>query len=151
MYGDPDHLRADAARLESAADDLRRTALGMRRRAAATGWESTAAEAHRDAVDRLARRVERAASALDEAARVLRAHADEVAHRLALIRWAERRARAWFARAESAFGHAVHSALRVLDAVTPDPPWSAWPWHPHRLPVPGHVDWLDVERWVRCA
>lgn len=151
MYGDPHALRARARELDLRADDVDRTAAGLRSRAHATQWVSSAAEAHRAHVDTSARALETAADHLRAAADELRRHADRLQEVLDAIAHAERVAAHWFSAAQSWVSAGLHAvegavvgAFHHLTGSAPVPPWHGWRWTPGSLPVPGHVDWLDV-------
>lgn len=77
MVGDPQQIRAMAARLRADADRLRQLA----RRVAATreaAWRSRAADLFRDRVGERAQALQRSAGELDDAARRVDAHAEGV-------------------------------------------------------------------------
>lgn len=89
-YGDPDALDAMGRRLSGDAAAVRDRARALVAAASATPWAGPAAAAFRRAMDDDARELRRAGDALEEAARALHAHADEVRDRLAeLARLAE--------------------------------------------------------------
>lgn len=154
MYGDPQALLRRADELDGRVDDLRQTARGLRARAAETAWMGTAAQAHRDAVDRAARGLERVATRLAQAAEALRDHVRELRRRLAAVEAAEVIAKAWFDAAQGwvrAGADAVADGVRSLLGGLPAPPWQGWRWTPSTLPPVGHLDWLEVAAQVRAS
>lgn len=95
LYGDPDALDAIAAELVQRARQVREAGEDHRAQARAARWVSAAASAyHRQlAVDCAA--VDAAAEQMEEAAGLLRRHADEVRERLVAIACAEQAVRGW--------------------------------------------------------
>lgn len=154
MYGDPSALRRHAHALDLRADDVRLTALRLRRRAATTHWVSTAAAQHRKGIDHSAQRLDHAASGLEHAAAELRRHADHLQHVLDLIAAAERLAVHWFNAAHSWLSGAVDVVMGGLGGLIDAgrrAPWEGWGWNPTNLPPSGHQDWLDVAQHVRSS
>ena len=84
-YGDPEALHAAARRLTADAQAVRERATALVQSAAAPSWQGEAAEAFRAGLDADAAAMRRAADELDDAAAELRAHAVEVAERLARL------------------------------------------------------------------
>jgi uncharacterized protein YukE len=104
VYGDPAALDALAAELSQRARSVRAAADEHRRDGARARWVSEAASAYRRQLSTDCAAVEAAADAMDEAADILRRHADEVRERLAAIARAEREVRAWLADQASQLG-----------------------------------------------
>lgn len=92
------------------AQDLRDTALRLTSVAAGTQWRSTAAEAYRHRVRRLANELQRCADRLDHAAHALDGHAAEVAR---VMSTAEHLAGDGLALARDGF-HAVSGLLHAV-------------------------------------
>lgn len=84
-YGDPDALLAAARRLSADATAVRERATALVQAAGAPEWQGEAALAFRAALADDAAGMRRAADELDDAAAELRAHAAEVAGRLARL------------------------------------------------------------------
>ena len=104
LYGDPAALDALAAELCQRARSVRAAADEHRRDGARARWVSDAAAAYRRQLAADCAAVEAAADAMEEAAEVLRRHADEVRERLAAIARAERAVRAWLSDQASRVG-----------------------------------------------
>jgi hypothetical protein len=154
IYGDPDELDAVARRLTQRAMIVRQHADDHVRRGQAARWVSTSAQAYRDkvAADRIV--TDQAAAEMERAAAVLRAHAQDVRERVAMIARYEREATAWFDRQARSLLHrtedVVTTAGHVIEkAVSGEPPWSRWPFGPLNLPVPGDLQWLEVGQFMR--
>lgn len=130
MYGDPAALDALAAELSQRARTVRTAADEHRREGARARWVSEAASAFRRQLGADCAAVEAAADAMDDAADMLRRHADEVRERLAAIARAEREVRAWLADRSSLLGELADD---VGDLVG-------------RLPEAGADAWRDVSR-----
>jgi gamma-glutamyl:cysteine ligase YbdK (ATP-grasp superfamily) len=84
--GDPDALDRLAGRLVLDADQVRARAAAIRLQSVAVRWRSTGADEFRSALEREVTAMEHGAYELDEAASVLRAHANVVRERLAYLR-----------------------------------------------------------------
>ncbi|MGI5238877.1 hypothetical protein [Dactylosporangium sp. CA-139066] len=138
LYGDPDELDRLADRLRDRAAECRTCAEDHERQAGATAWHSVAADQCRQRIyeDRLA--ADQAAADLEHAAQVLRAHAQVVRERLALIARYEREITGWFDRAGS-----------LIRRVASEVPWSGWPYSPQNLPPTGDLRWLDVGAFMQ--
>ncbi len=146
MYGDPQQIRAVAARLRHLADEV-----GDERAVLARGqdveWHSVAADAFRRELSQWQGDVARSVDEIREAAAAVDRHADEVEERIEAIRAAEAWARQEIAElrdtasgaldrvgaaVRGAFDDAVSFARERLGAV------------PDVLPDPGDVGWLSV-------
>lgn len=138
MYGDPTHLRSLARRLQECATQVRSFADEVVARAAATRWQSTAADAMRRRVAEEAAAIRHAAALLEQAAEAVRHHADVVELRVQEI-----------ARIERAAMHLLGSLVaqaRAMLTSTAEPadgrPTTALrgvPW-----PAAGSREWLSV-------
>lgn len=95
MYGDPDGLDALAAEIAQRARDVYAAGAEHQREAERARWVSDAAAAYRRQVARDCADVHAAAEAMEQAAVLLRRHADELRQRLAEIARAEQAVRAW--------------------------------------------------------
>jgi hypothetical protein len=165
MYGDPDELDRIATQIERRADDVRCRAGEMETGAAAARWKSTAAERCRETIGGDRYKLEQAARRMDEAAALLRQHAQAVRELLALIKRTEEAVVGWFNRAIDRFNRAVESFRQAVDDVfetvgdvlgvggdrpqPPTPPWRDWPYQPGYLPRAGDKAWLDVGEFLR--
>ena len=94
--GDPDDLDRIAARLDADAAAVRETALGNALRAQQARWVSTSAQRYRDVVAADKRRADAVADELEQAADLLRAHAEQVRETLARLARAGEAGIAWF-------------------------------------------------------
>jgi uncharacterized protein YukE len=103
-------IRAEAHTVRRHAQDLRDTALRLTSAAAGTRWHSTAADAYRNRVRRLAHDVQTCADHLDAAARALDRHAARVGR---VVGTAEHLAGAGLSLARDGW----HAASGVLHAV----------------------------------
>ena len=153
MYGDPQRVYALAQHVEDKEQAVRAQAHALRQQAAATHWESIAAQVHRDHVAHDARLLEHGADRLREVVLDLRRHAAHMQHVIDEIHAAEEHVRRWFQHAERSFTQAlVHAGEAVVDFFRhPSAPWAHWPWHPDRLPTSGHLDWLDALHLTRTS
>jgi hypothetical protein len=97
-YGDPDDLDLLARRLAADAQQVRDAAAGAVRAAQAARWVSASAQRYRDVVAQDARRADDVADGLDNAAALLRAHADHVREIGASLARLEHTAADWFRR-----------------------------------------------------
>lgn len=155
-YGDPAGLEAVARRLAQVAREVQEEAQRLALRAGAIRWESTAADSFRAGMADRRRELDQVAGKLEWADSVLRRHGAVVESRVREIAATEGAATAWFgaqlrgfeASASGAL-HAVEHSLGAIGHVVGRPPWGSWPWAPHRLPEPGHKDWLEVGRFLR--
>jgi hypothetical protein len=142
-----------AARLEARAASVRQHAADHQRQGQAARWVSTAAQAYRDRVAEDRAEADRAADAMEHAAAVLRAHAQRVRERIALIARYEADALDWFARQARSLADGVEnvidSAGRVVEQLVAEAPWSTWPIGPQNLPAPGDMKWLEVGSFLR--
>jgi ABC-type transporter Mla subunit MlaD len=129
-YGDPAALDALAWELSQRARSVRAVADQHRRDGARARWVSEAASVYRRQLATDCAAVDAAADAMDEAAEVLRRHADEVRDRLAAIARAEREVRAWLADQASKVGDLADDVGSLLGA----------------LPEAGADAWRDVSR-----
>ncbi|MBV9139597.1 MAG: hypothetical protein JO115_01515 [Pseudonocardiales bacterium] len=163
LYGDPDELDHLAVQIERHADDVRDRASGMDAQAAAMRWKSVAADRARQTVTGDRRKLDETARRLDEAAVLLRRHAQEVREILAMIQRIEQEVIGWFDHAIKEFNDAVaeftdlveNIAQGVVHWVTgeqPEPPkepWQGWPYQPNNLPPSGDKQWLQVGEFMR--
>jgi hypothetical protein len=153
LYGDPDELDRLAGRLRDNATRLRQGAADHQRRGEMSHWVSTAARECRNAIAQDRADVDRAADAIDHAAAVLREHAQQIRHEVALIAKYEREATAWFEhQARSLAGRvedALDSAGHAVKQLFSDPPWRTWPIGPDSLPATGDMKWLEVGDFMR--
>jgi chromosome segregation ATPase len=165
LYGDPDELDRIATQLEQRAEEVRSRGGELATKAEATRWKSTAAERCRETIRGDRSDLERAAKRLDEAAALLRRHAQEVRELLASIKRIEEAVVGWFNqaidrfnRAVERFNAAVESAFQTMGEVLgaggerpapPEPPWGSWPYQPGSLPLPGDKEWLDIGEFMR--
>jgi hypothetical protein len=85
LVGDPDRLYALASRIAADAEAVRASAQTLGRHAAEVPWKSSGADAFRDRVDSNVRALLGSATALDDAARALRLHADTVRNRVKFL------------------------------------------------------------------
>jgi predicted phage gp36 major capsid-like protein len=137
---DVDELRDLALRVHGLAVDATAAATQMRA-AQSVQFVSDAAERYRADLRRHAHGADNAAKELEDAARALRHHADEVEHRLAQIRRVEHFFGGLLSDARHEAGRvaggAVHAlsdtASHVLDIA-------------RRAPAPGSPDWVDFGR-----
>jgi methyl-accepting chemotaxis protein len=90
--GDPARLRRLAAALSEMAETVRGHARQVDVRARTVQWESTAAEAFRESVEREVSRLLATAGGLDDASATLRAHARTVEQRIEELGRVERAA-----------------------------------------------------------
>jgi hypothetical protein len=125
MYGDPAALDALAAELSQRARSVRAAGDEHRREGARARWVSEAASAYRRQLAADCAAVDAAADAMDEAAEVLRRHADEVRERLAAIARAEREVRAWLADQASRAGDLAEDVGGLLGRL-PEAGADAW-------------------------
>ncbi len=130
MYGDPAALDALAAELSQRARSVRAAAGEHRHDGYRARWVSDAASAYRRQLATDCAAVEAAADAIDDAAELLRRHADEVRQRLAAIARAERAVRAWLADQAGRVGELADDVGDLLG----------------RLPEAGADAWRDVSR-----
>jgi hypothetical protein len=103
---------------------------------------------------------------LDEAAAMLRRHAQTVREMIAAIKRITEAVTGWFSSAIDTFNRAVDAfdnavkdiADGVADALgfgggqppqPPQPPWSGWKWGPDNLPPQGDKAWLEVGDYLR--
>ncbi len=128
MYGDPAALDALAAELSQRARSVRGAADEHRHDGLRARWVSDAASAYRRQLATDCAAVEAAADAMDDAADLLRRHADEVRERLAAIARAERAVRAWLADQAARVGDLAGDVGDLLG----------------RLPEAGADAWRDV-------
>jgi uncharacterized protein YukE len=91
-YGDPDGLDELAAQLSFMAARTRDRAVEVRGTSATARWRGPAADAFHESVFRESGSLERAAEELDDAARALHRHADQVRREIARLLAIERAA-----------------------------------------------------------
>lgn len=166
FYGDPDELDRIAGEIEKQAEHVRTRGGELDTRAAAMRWKSVAADRCRETVHGDRRNLDEIAQRLDDAAAILRRHAQEVRELIAKIKQIEESVVNWFNGAIDRFNRAVDSFRdAVNDAVDavgnflgfgggaapqpPTPPWQNWPHQPGNLPPSGDKAWLDVGTFMR--
>jgi hypothetical protein len=153
MYGDPDALDRLAHRLQARAADIRLHADDHVRQGQADHWVSVWAQAYRNRIAKDRVDADQAAAELEQAAVVLRAHAQHIRETIALIAKYEKAATGWFEHQVRSLTNtveqAVDSAERVIKSLVNDPPWKTWPIGPHSLPASGDVKWLEVGSFMR--
>lgn len=88
FYGNPDELDHLAVQIGRRAEEVRDHASGMDARAGAMRWKSVAADRARETVAGDRRSLDETAQHLDEAAALLRRHAQDVRETIAEIKWA---------------------------------------------------------------
>jgi hypothetical protein len=125
VYGDPAALDALASELSQRARSVRVAADEHRRDGARARWVSEAASVYRRQLATDCAAVDAAADAMDEAAALLRRHADEIRDRLAAIARAEREVRAWLADQASRVGEFADDVGALLGAL-PEAGADAW-------------------------
>ncbi|MCF6746543.1 hypothetical protein E9529_20145 [Blastococcus sp. KM273128] len=113
-YGDPEGLDGLAAELAERARAVRAAGEEHRLAGVRTRWVSDAATAHRRQLARDCAQVQAAADALEEAAGLLRRHADDVRARLVAIARAEQAVRSWLARRAARGGDLVDDVVGEL-------------------------------------
>jgi hypothetical protein len=145
FYGDPDDLDRLAVRINASAEDARDHARVLSWRCMGVDWESTAADRFRRAVEGEVAALRRAADELEEAAYLLRQHAERVREHIAQIRAVEHAASGWFADQAR---HLARAAVGAVSGIAHDPPWTHWPWTPHNLPASGDKQWLEVGKFL---
>lgn len=125
LYGDPDALDALASELDQRARSVRAAGEEHRGRGARARWLSDAAAAYRRqlAVDCAA--VDAAAGRMEEAADLLRRHADEVRDQLAAIARAEDAVRGWLSEQVRRGGDVLDDVGDLLGAL-PEAGAEAW-------------------------
>ncbi len=167
FYGDPDELDRIAGQIEQRADDVRTRAEDMDTKAAAMQWKSIAADRCRETVAGDRKNLDDVARRMDEAAAILRRHAQEVRDTIAMIKRIEESVVGWFNSAIDRFNQAVDRFNRAVSDVVdtvgnflgfggdpqppqpPTPPWQSWPHRPGNLPPSGDKAWLDVGRFMQ--
>ncbi|MGH3867818.1 MAG: WXG100 family type VII secretion target [Pseudonocardiaceae bacterium] len=163
FYGDPDELDYLAVQIGRRADEVRDRARVMDAQARAMRWKSVAADRARHIVTDDRRKLDESARRLDEAAVLLRRHAQEVRETIATIQRIEREVTDWFDGAIKKFNNAVteftnlaeDAARGVARWVTgeqperPKEPWQGWPYQPRNLPPSGDKQWLQVGEFLR--
>ncbi|MGH3683883.1 MAG: WXG100 family type VII secretion target, partial [Pseudonocardiaceae bacterium] len=163
FYGDPDELDHLAGQIERRAEEVRDHASGMDARARAMRWKSVAADRARETVTGDRRNLDETAQRLDEAAALLRRHAQNVRETIAEIKQIEQAVTAWFSKAIVEFNNAVAEFTNLVNDVArgvvhwitgeqPEPPrepWQGWPHQPHNLPASGDKQWLQVGEFMR--
>ncbi|WP_018687207.1 WXG100 family type VII secretion target [Actinokineospora enzanensis] len=166
FYGDPDELDRLAGQVEQRADELRKHGADLDARAGALRWKSIAADRCRETVAADRKSLEGIAGKLDEAAAILRQHAQRVRELIAAIKRIGEQVVTWFNGAIDRFNQAVDSFNKaVSDMVNtvggylgfggnapqpPRPPWEGWQYQPHNLPPAGDKQWLEVGEYMRA-
>ncbi|TKJ25725.1 putative T7SS-secreted protein [Blastococcus sp. CCUG 61487] len=125
LYGDPDALDALAAELGQRAKRVRAAGEDHRMRGDSARWVSDAASAYRRQLATDCASVDAAADGMEEAAELLRRHADEVRERIAAIARAEQAVRGWLAEQVQRGGELLEDAGDLL-GVLPDVGADAW-------------------------
>ncbi|MGH3721800.1 MAG: WXG100 family type VII secretion target [Pseudonocardiaceae bacterium] len=163
FYGDPDELDRLAGQIGRHAEDVRTRGSEMDARAGAMRWKSVAADRAREVVTDDHRRLQETAQQLDEAAALLRRHAQEVRETIAKITMFEQAIVGWFNSAITAFTKAVDEFDDLVSDIArgvihwvgggqpepPTPPWQGWPHQPDTLPPSGDKLWLEVGEFMR--
>jgi uncharacterized protein YukE len=163
FYGNPDELDYLAVQIERYAEEVRDHASGMDARARAMRWKSVAADRARETVTGDRRNLDETAQHLDEAAALLRRHAQDVRETIAEIEQIERAVTVWFGKAIEEFNNAVaefknlaediaRGAVHLITGGPPEPPtepWQGWPHQPNNLPPSGNKQWLQVGEFMR--
>jgi hypothetical protein len=96
--GDPDELERLADLLMARAGQVHQRAADHLRQGYTARWMSVSADAYRDRIARDTAGCDRVAAGLEQAAAVLRKHAEQVRHVLALIAEFEHEVTGWFTR-----------------------------------------------------
>src|SRR5919198_4669589 len=109
LYGDPDELDRIAGEIEKQAERVRTRAGELDSRAAAMQWKSVAADRCRETVHGDRTHLDDVAHRMDEAAGLLRQHAQQVRELIALIGRIEDAVVGWFDSAIDRFNRAVDS------------------------------------------
>lgn len=163
FYGDPDELDRLAGQIGRNAEDVRTRGSEMDARARAMRWKSVAADRARETVAGDRRQLEETAHQLDEAATLLRRHAQEVREIIAQITMFEQAVVNWFDSAITAFNRAINEFDNLVSDIArgvvswfgggqpepPTPPWQGWPHQPDNLPPPGDKRWLEVGEFMQ--
>jgi hypothetical protein len=163
LYGDPDELDYLAVQIGRRADEVRDRAREMDVQARAMRWKSVAADRARHIVTDDRRKLDESAWRLDEAAVLLRRHAQEVRETIATIQRIEQEVIGWFDGAIKEFDNAVaeftdlvedaaRGVVRWVTGERPEPPkepWQGWPYQPKNLPPSGDKQWLEVGEFMR--
>jgi hypothetical protein len=166
LYGNPDELDRIAGEICKRTEFVRGRADEMHGKAQGMRWQSVAADRCRETVGGDKRRLFEAAEGLDEAAAMLRRHAQTVREMIAAIKRIMETVTGWFKSAIDTFNRAVdafNNAVKdIADGVAdtlgfgggqppqpPQPPWSGWKWGPDNLPPQGDKAWLEVGDYMR--
>lgn len=163
FYGDPDELERLAGQIRRYAEHVRIRGSEMQARAGAMRWKSLAADRAREVVTDDHRQLDEAARGLEEAAALLRRHAQEVRETITKIALFEREITSWFDSAITTFTRAVHEFDDLVSGIArgvthwfggeqpepPTPPWQGWPHQPSTLPPLGDKRWLEVGEFMR--
>jgi hypothetical protein len=163
LYGDPDKLDHLAVQIQRRAGEVRDHASRMDAQARAMRWKSVAANRARGTVTGDRHKLDEAARRLDEAAALLRRHAQKVRETIAMIQRIEQEVIGWFDRAIKEFNNAVaefndlvediaRGVVRWVTGEQPKPPkepWQGWPHQPNNLPPSGDKQWLQVGEFMR--
>lgn len=146
MYGDPGEVRAVARQLRALAaevgDSADRLVAGHDME-----WRSTAASTFRAQLTECTGQVRGCIEELEEAARAVDRHADEVAERLAAIAAAEVWARQQIAGLREEAEGLVEGVVGGVRDLAGDA-WNTMRNLPDQLPTPGSVDWLDISERI---
>ena len=132
LYGDADCLDALAAELSQRAGEVRAAGAEHRREGERARWVSDAASAYRRQTARDCADVDAAADVMQEAADLLRRHAEDLRARLAEIARAERVARAWLSEQAACGGELLGDVGELLGEL-PEAGADAWRQVPGRL------------------
>lgn len=166
FYGDPDELDRIAVDISNRAEEVRTRASEMDDKARVMRWQSIAADRCRDLVHDDRRALDGVSERMDEAAALLRGHAQQVREMIALIKNIMESVTSWFRSAVDMFNRAVEgfkdAVKDIADGVgdmlgigggeapkPPQPPWQGWPWGPDNLPADGDKAWLEVGDFMR--
>ncbi|PPK67828.1 hypothetical protein V5P93_007170 [Actinokineospora auranticolor] len=166
FYGDPDELDRLAGQIEQRAEEVRRHGSDMDRQAGAMRWKSIAADRCRETVAGDRKALDGTADRLDEAAAILRGHAQQVRELIAAIKRIAESVVSWFTSAIDRFNQAVDAFNKavsdMVDTVgsalgfggdapqAPRPPWEGWKYQPDNLPPAGDKQWLEVGQYMQA-
>src|ERR1044072_2211357 len=106
FYGDPDELDRIATQIERRAEEVRTKGSDMDAKAAAMRWKSVAADRCRETVAGDHKNLDAVPQRMDDAAAILRQHAQQVRETLAMIKRIEDAVVGWFNSAIDRFNQA---------------------------------------------
>jgi uncharacterized protein YoxC len=148
FYGDPDELDRLANALDSYAAQVRQITKDQLTTVRNAAWVSAAKQKYQDDLMGKCNSADQAAAGIQDAARILRAHAQEVRETVALIGRIEQKVTEWYAYARDQVDKAIQSGAAGAAA-----PWLSWPrqFQPGALPASGDKAWLDVGQFMQRA